>query len=61
MNSTDLPTNLSNVTNKGSCDHLIGTTIPNISLPNQDGNLLKLNRSDTFRLVFFFLSNDWSS
>ena len=27
---------------------------PNISLPNQDGNLLNLHRSDTFRMVLYF-------
>ena len=27
--------------------------IPEISLPNQDGNFLKLNRIDTFRLVIY--------
>ena len=31
-------------------------TLPQISLPNQDGNLLKLNRHDTFRLVIYFYS-----
>ena len=27
---------------------------PNISLPNQEGNLLRLHRLDTFRIVFYF-------
>ena len=27
---------------------------PNISLPNQDGNLLNLHRQDTFRMVLYF-------
>ena len=27
---------------------------PNISLPNQDGNLLNLHRLDTFRMVLYF-------
>ncbi len=30
--------------------------LPSISLPNQDGILLKLNRTDTFRLVIYFYS-----
>ena len=30
--------------------------LPLISLPNQDGILLKLNRTDTFRLVIYFYS-----
>ena len=33
-----------------------GKTLPDISLPNKDGILLKLNRNDTFRLVIFFYS-----
>ena len=36
--------------------HLIDKTLPDISLPNKDGILLKLNRNDTFRLVIFFYS-----
>jgi len=53
MNLTDLPTNLLKPEQDGACDHLLSTIIPAISLPSQDGNLLKLNRSDTFRLVIF--------
>ena len=53
MNLTDLPTNLLKPAQDGACDHLLSTIIPAISLPSQDGNLLKLNRSDTFRLVIF--------
>ena len=34
----------------------INRTLPSISLPNQDGNLLKLNRYDTFRIVIYFYS-----
>tara|TARA_Y100000590_G_C15520640_1_gene939267 strand:+ start:381 stop:935 length:555 start_codon:yes stop_codon:yes gene_type:complete len=33
--------------------HLKNVKMPEISLPNQEGNLLKLNRSDTFRLVLY--------
>ena len=33
---------------------LKNTNFPNISLPNQDGNLLNLNRPDTFRMVLYF-------
>ena len=29
---------------------------PSISLPNQEGNLLRLNRNDTFRMVMYFFS-----
>lgn len=53
MNLTELPTNLAIPENDGACDHLINTLIPSISLLNQDGNLLKLNRTDTFRLVVY--------
>ena len=38
--------------------HLIGKTLPDISLPNKDGILLKLNRNDTFIVVFFFLTGN---
>lgn len=37
----------------GACNHLLNLKMPAISLQNQDGNLLKLNRFDTFRLVLF--------
>ena len=30
------------------------TNFPNISLPNQEGNLLNLHRLDTFRMVLYF-------
>lgn len=53
MNLTDLPTNVPKQLKDSACDHLLNLSIPDISLPNQDENLLKLNRSDTFRLVIF--------
>jgi len=53
MNLNDLPTNLAKPEQDGACNHLLNSTIPDISLPTQDGNLLKLNRSDTFFLVIF--------
>jgi len=34
--------------------HLANNVIPRISLPNQEGNLLRLDRSDTFRIVLYF-------
>ena len=37
----------------GKAKHLKNYKIPRISLPNQDGNLLKLNRLDTFRIVLY--------
>ena len=42
--------------NKDKYNYLINNIFPNISLPNQWGNLLQLNRTDTFRLVIFFYS-----
>ena len=38
------------------CQKLENYIFPEISLPNQNGNLLKLNRDDTFRLVIYFYS-----
>ena len=37
----------------GACDHLINAEIPDISLPTQNGNYLKLHRVDTFRLIIY--------
>ena len=38
----------------GTSKHLINNSIPNISLPNQEGNFLRLNRADTFRIILYF-------
>ena len=35
-------------------NHLKNLNIPNISLPNQEGNYLRLDRSDTFRMIIYF-------
>ncbi len=40
--------------NKIMYDKLIDKLLPSISLPNQQGNFLRLNRKDTFRLVIYF-------
>ena len=40
--------------NDGVMDTLKNKNFPNISLPNQDGNLLNLHRLDTFRMVLYF-------
>ena len=53
MNLMNLPTDLLIPKNDGACDHLLKTSIPSISLPNQDGNYLKLNRKDTFRMALY--------
>ena len=57
--------------NDNTYDHLLNMSLPQISLPNQEGNLLKLYRSDTFRLVIYFypmtgnpkkkLPNNWEN
>ncbi len=53
MNLSIFPKDLPKPVDDGACNHLMNKKIPNISLPNQDGNLLKLNRSDTFRLIIY--------
>ena len=57
--------------NEGDMIILKNKTFPNISLPNQDGNLLNLDRLDTFRMVLYFypmtgrpdrpLPNNWNN
>ena len=54
----------------GSANHLKNITFPSISLPNQEGNYLRLDRSDTFRMILYFfpmtgrpdmpLPNNWN-
>ena len=46
--------NTSNPEYGGDMDTLKNKNFPNISLPNQDGNLLNLHRLDTFRMVLYF-------
>ena len=53
MDITKLPDDLPVPDDDGACNHLTNFTIPPISLPNQDGNLLRLNRLDTFRIVLY--------
>jgi len=53
MDLTKLPHDLPIPEDDGACNHLTNFTIPSISLPNQDGNLLRLNRFDTFRIVLY--------
>ena len=53
MKLSILPKNLPIPKDDGGAKHLINMILPNISLPNQDGNLLKLNRNDTFKLVIY--------
>ena len=37
-----------------AANHLKNLNIPSISLPNQEGNYLRLNRLDTFRMIIYF-------
>ena len=53
MNFTNLSKKLPQPSNDGGCDHLLNTSMLDISLPTQNENLLKLNRLDTFRLVIY--------
>ena len=53
MNLSILPKDLPKPKDDGACNHLTNEQIPDISLPNQDGNLLKLSRSDTFCLIIY--------
>ena len=53
MDLTKLPDDLPIPEDDGASNHLTNFTIPPISLPNQDGNLLRLNRLDTFRIVLY--------
>ena len=46
--------NISVLDNDGVIQHLENNVIPSISLPNQEGNLLRLDRSDTFRMILYF-------
>ena len=53
MNLSILPSNLPIPKDDGGCNHLINQDIPEVSLLNQSGNYLKLNRNDTFRIVLY--------
>ena len=46
--------NIHTSVNESEVKHLCNKTFPNISLPNQEGNLLRLYRFDTFRIVLYF-------
>ena len=71
MDLTKLPDDLPIPEDDSACIHLTNFTIPPISLPNQDGILLRLNRLDTFRIVLYCypmtgrpdrsLPNNWDS
>ena len=46
--------NTSSLQNDYDMNTLKNTNFPNISLSNQDGNLLNLHRLDTFRMILYF-------
>ena len=54
MEYSKLPKDLPIPEDDGGCKHLINSNLPEISLPNQDGNDLRLNRIDTFRKILYF-------
>tara|TARA_Y100000590_G_C15426684_1_gene903524 strand:+ start:51 stop:605 length:555 start_codon:yes stop_codon:yes gene_type:complete len=56
MNNANLTNDKVTPIDDGACNHLTNLKIPAISLPNQYGNLLKLNRTDTFRIILFCYS-----
>ena len=47
-------THLARPEDEGTAKHIKNINIPNISLLNQEGNYLRLDRSDTFRVVIYF-------
>ena len=49
MNFKDLTDNLLKSGKDDDCKHLLNFEIPDISLPNQNGNLLNLHRKSLFR------------
>ena len=53
MNLSVLPPNLPIPEDDGYCNHLLEKTIPDISLPNQDGIYLKLRRDVSFRIILY--------
>tara|TARA_Y100000590_G_C15064973_1_gene767823 strand:- start:19 stop:573 length:555 start_codon:yes stop_codon:yes gene_type:complete len=53
MNLSQLPPNLPIPIDDGSCNHLLNYKIPDISLFNQNGILLRLRRYDSFRIVLY--------
>ncbi len=63
--------NNSNSEHESVEQYLKNKTIPSISLPNQQGSLLRLDRVDTFRIILFFfpmtgrpdrpLPNNWNN
>ena len=53
MNLSVLPPSVPIPEDDGCCKHLLEKTVPDISLPNQDGNDLKLKRNVSFRIVLY--------
>ena len=53
MNLSTIISDSNQVNDDGGSDHLLNSTLPDISLPNQDGVHLKINRNDLFRIVLY--------
>ena len=51
---TKLPDNLPQPNDDGSCDHLLGMTIPSIVLPSTKTDLHDIYKSDTHFVVLYF-------
>lgn len=55
MDLTKLPDNLPVPTDDGSCDHLLGKTIPDMDFPSTKGNLQNISRIDAdFVILYLF-------
>ena len=55
LDLTKLPHNLPRPIDDGSCDHLLGMTIPSSIFPSTKGNFLNICKIDTqFTIMYFF-------
>jgi len=54
MEYSDLLKDIQVPEDDGGCNHLPNLILPEISLQNQDGNYLRLDRTDTFRIILYF-------
>ena len=53
MDLTKLPDNLPIPTDDGSCDHLLGKTIPDMDFPSTKGNLQNISRIDAGLVILY--------
>ena len=55
---TKLPDNLPKPEDDGLCNHLLGTALHNMELPDSDGNLLNVaDLENKFVILYFFNIN----